>query len=70
MFIKLFDIKIVANSLLGFSNKASILVINLLLLSSGIFDLSNEKNATSQPDVRADKIRKTNIKIILIITGV
>jgi len=70
MFIKLFDIKIVANSRFGFSNKASIFLINLLLLSSGICALSSEKNATSQPDVRADKIRKTDIKIILIITRV
>ena len=68
IFIKLFEIKIVARSLLGFSNRDSIFLINLLLLSSGIVDLSREKKATSQPDVNADKIRKIRIKIILTIT--
>ena len=68
IFIKLFEIKIVARSLLGFSNRDSIFLINLLLLSSGIVDLSREKKATSQPEVNADKIRKIRIKIILTIT--
>ena len=68
IFIKLFEIKIVARSLLGFSNRDSIFLINLLLLSSGIIDLSREKKATSQPEVNADKIRKIRIKIILTIT--
>jgi hypothetical protein len=44
------------------------MLISLLLLSSGIIDLSREKKATSQPDVNADKIRKIRIKIILTIT--
>ena len=68
MFIKLFEIKIVARSLLGFSSKNSIFFISLLLLSSGIIDLSKEKKATSQPDVNAERIRKIRIKIILTIT--
>ena len=68
IFIKLFEIKIVARSLLGFSSRDSIFLISLLLLSSGIIDLSREKKATSQPDVNADKIRKIRIKIILTIT--
>ena len=66
--MKLFEIKIVARSLFGFSNRDSIFLISLLLLSSGIIDLSREKKATSQPDVNADKIRKIRIKIILTIT--
>ena len=66
--MKLFEIKIVARSLFGFSKRNSIFLISLLLLSSGIIDLSREKKATSQPDVNADKIRKIRIKIILTIT--
>ena len=66
--MKLFDINIVASNLLGLSRSESILDINLLSFSSGIFDLSNEKNATSEPDVRADKIRNKKIKRYLTIT--
>ena len=66
--MKLFEINIVASNLLGLSRSESILDINLLSFSSGIFDLSNEKNATSEPDVRADKIRNKKIKRYLTIT--
>ena len=68
IFIKLFDIKIVASNLLGFSRSKSILDINLSSFSFGMFDLSSEKKATSEPDVRADKIRKIMIKENLTIT--
>ena len=66
--MKLFDINIVASNLLGWSRSESILDINLLSFSSGILDLSNEKKATSEPDVRADKIRNEKIKRYLTIT--
>ena len=70
IFIKLFDIRIVASNLFGFSNRILILFINLLLPSSLIDDLSREKNATSHPEVRADNIRKIKIKIIFTITEI
>ena len=66
--IKLFEINIVASNLLGLSRSESILDINLLSFSSGISDLSKEKKATSEPDVRADKIRNKKIKRYLTIT--
>ena len=66
--MKLFDISIVASNLLGFSKSKSILSINLSPFLFGIFDLSREKKATSDPDVRADKIRKRKIKKYLTIT--
>ena len=66
--MKLFDINIVASNLLGLSRSESILDINLLSFSSGISDLSKEKKATSEPDVRADKIRNKKIKRYLTIT--
>tara|TARA_B100001057_G_scaffold35835_1_gene32402 strand:+ start:338 stop:664 length:327 start_codon:yes stop_codon:yes gene_type:complete len=66
--MKLFDINIVASNLLGLSISESILDINLLSFSSGIFDLSKEKKATSEPDVRADKIKNKMIKRYLTIT--
>jgi hypothetical protein len=44
--------------------------ISLSLLSSGIIDLSNEKKATSHPDVSADNTRKIKIKIIFTITEI
>lgn len=68
IFIKLFDINIVASNLLGLSKSESILDVNLSPFSLGIFDLSNEKKATSEPEVRADKIRKIMIKENLTIT--
>ena len=68
IFIKLFDIKIVASNLLGFSKSESILDINLSPFSLIRFNLSSEKKATSEPDVRADKIRKIMIKESLTIT--
>ena len=68
MLMKLFDISIVASNLLGLSKSESILDINLSPFSFGIFDLSKEKKATSEPDVRADKIRKRKIKKYLTIT--
>ena len=58
----------VASSLLGFSKSESILDINLSRFSLRMFDLSSEKKATSEPDVRADKIRKIMIKDNLTIT--
>ena len=45
IFIKLFEIKIVARSLLGFSKRASIFLINLLEFSSLRLNLSREKKA-------------------------
>jgi hypothetical protein len=60
--MKLFDIKMVASNLLGFSKSESILDINLSPFSLIRFNLSSEKKATSEPDVRADKIRKIMIK--------
>jgi hypothetical protein len=66
--MKLFDIKMVASNLLGFSKSESILEINLSPFSLRMFDLSIEKKATSEPDVRADKIKKIMIKENLIIT--
>ena len=68
IFIKLFDIKMVASSLLGFSKSESILDINLSRFSLRMFDLSSEKKATSEPDVRADRIKKIMIKENLTIT--
>ena len=62
IFIKLFDIKMVASNLFGFSKSESILDINLSPFSLVRFNLSSEKKATSEPDVRADKIRKIMIK--------
>ena len=62
IFIKLFDIKMVASNLLGLSKSERILDINLSPFSFGIFDLSSEKKATSEPDVRADNIKKIMIK--------
>tara|TARA_B100001063_G_C16769430_1_gene560663 strand:+ start:1850 stop:2176 length:327 start_codon:yes stop_codon:yes gene_type:complete len=67
--MKLFDINIVASNLLGLSISESILDINLSPFSSGIFDLSKEKKATSEPDVKADKINNKKIKKYLTITG-
>ena len=67
-FMKLFDIKMVASNLLGFSKSESILDINLSPFSLRMLDLSSEKKATSEPDVRADKIKKIMIKENLIIT--
>jgi|TARA_X000000950_G_scaffold243800_1_gene299485 hypothetical protein len=66
--MKLFEINIVASNLLGLSRSESILDINLLSFSSGMSDLSKEKKATSEPDVRADKIRNKKIKRYLTIT--
>ena len=66
--MKLFEINIVASNLLGLSRSESILDINLFSFSSGISDLSKEKKATSEPDVRADKIRNKKIKRYLTIT--
>ena len=66
--MKLFDIKMVASNLLGFSKSESILNIKLSPYSLRMFDLSSEKKATSEPDVRADKIRKIMIKENLTIT--
>ena len=60
----------VARSFLGCSNKNWIFLINLSLLSSGMIDLSNEKKATSHPDVSADNTRKIKIKIIFTITKI
>ena len=60
--IKLFDINIVASNLLGLSKSKSILDINLSPFSLGMFDLSKEKKATSEPDVKADKIRNKKIR--------
>lgn len=68
IFMKLFDIKMVASNLLGFSKSESILDINLSPFSLRMLDLSSEKKATSEPDVRADKIKKIMIKENLIIT--
>ena len=68
IFMKLFDIKMVASNLLGFSKSESILDINLSPFSLIRFNLSSEKKATSEPDVRADKIRKIMIKESLTIT--
>ena len=68
IFINLLDIKMVASNLLGFSKSESILDINLSRFSLRMFDLSSEKKATSEPDVRADKIRKIMIKDNLTIT--
>ena len=68
IFIKLFDIKMVASNLLGFSKSERILDINLSPSSLRMFDLSREKKATSEPDVRADKIRNIMIKENLTIT--
>ena len=68
IFMKLFDIKMVASNLLGFSKSESILDINLSPFSLRMLDLSSEKKATSEPDVRADKIKKIMIKDNLIIT--
>ena len=62
IFIKLFDINMVASNLLGLSKSERILDINLSPFSFGIFDLSSEKKATSEPDVRADNIKKIMIK--------
>jgi hypothetical protein len=70
IFIKLLEIRIVASNLLGFSNSNFIFFISLLPSSLGMFDLSSEKKATSQPEVRADKIRKIKIKIIFTITEI
>ena len=66
--MKLFDINIVASNLFGLSKSESILDINLLPFSSGILDLSKEKKATSEPEVRADKIRNKKIRRYLTIT--
>ena len=66
--MKLFDIKMVASNLLGFSKSESILDINLSPFSLGMLDLSSEKKATSEPDVRADRIKKIMIKENLTIT--
>jgi hypothetical protein len=66
--IKLFDINIVASNLLGLSKSKSILDINLSPFSLGMFDLSKEKKATSEPDVKADKIRNKKIRRYLTIT--
>jgi|TARA_A100001011_G_C14041331_1_gene727920 hypothetical protein len=60
--IKLFDINIVASNLLGLSKSKSILDINLSPFSCGMFDLSKEKKATSEPDVKADKIKNKKIR--------
>ena len=60
----------VASSFLGCSSNNCIFFISLSLLSSGIIDLSNEKKATSHPDVRADNTRKIKIKIIFTITEI
>ena len=68
IFMKLFDIKMVASSLLGFYKSESILDINLSRFSLRMFDLSSEKKATSEPDVRADRIKKIMIKENLTIT--
>ena len=68
IFMKLFDIKMVASSLLGFSKSESILDINLSPFSLRMLDLSSEKKATSDPDVRADRIKKIMIKVNLTIT--
>tara|TARA_B100001173_G_C15637087_1_gene399677 strand:+ start:95 stop:301 length:207 start_codon:yes stop_codon:yes gene_type:complete len=66
--MKLFDINIVASNLFGLFKSESILDINLLPFSSGILDLSKEKKATSEPEVRADKIRNKKIRRYLTIT--
>ena len=68
IFMKLFDIKMVASNLLGFSKSESILEINLSPFSLRMLDLSSEKKATSEPDVRADSIKKIMIKENLTIT--
>ena len=60
----------VARSFLGCSNKSLIFLINLSPSSFGKIDLSNEKKATSQPDVSADKTRNKKIKIIFTITEI
>ena len=68
--MKLFDINIVASSLFGLCNKTCIFLIKLSLELSGIFVLSNEKKATSHPEVSAEKTRNINIKMIFIIIEV
>jgi len=61
--IKLLAIKMVANSFLGFKSRCRIL---LLLADSSFFRLflsaaEIEKKATSEPDIRAERIIKNNI---------
>ena len=58
----------VASNLLGLSKSEIILDINLSPFSLGMFDLSSEKKATSEPDVKADKNKNIMIKENLIIT--
>ena len=62
-FIKLFAIRIVASSFLGLSNRWVILRLLMLLDSfkSLLLVAEREKNATSEPDIIAE--RKTNITI-------
>ena len=69
IFIKLFEIKIVARSLLGFSKRVSIFLINLLEFCSLRLNLSREKKATSHPEVKADRTKKTIISVSFTITS-
>ena len=60
-FIKLLAINIVANSLFGFCNNCKTSLCNLSLSISSISVGLNEKKATSDPEIKAEKIININI---------
>ena len=57
----------VANNFFGLSKSLEIITIRLSEISSSKTDLDNEKNATSAPDINAEKNRSTKSKRKLII---
>ena len=66
MFIKLFVIKIVANSFLGFSNNSTTKLAPFVSESSlDKSDCESEKKATSVPDIKAELNNNNNNKIML-----
>lgn len=64
MFTKLFEINTVANKIRGLSIK-SIITLSVLLslsLSSSRWAGEREKNATSEPEIMAEKTKRMAIK--------
>ena len=67
IFIKLFETNNAANNLLGFLRK-SYIIFKLLFLDEFAFLISvleSEKKATSDPEIKAEKIKSNTIKLIL-----
>jgi hypothetical protein len=66
MFIKLFDTNMVASNLRGASSNLSVVfaTFELLLFKLSISFGVREKNATSEPEIKAEKNSNTTEKII------